>query len=109
MSCQEGRTKIWIAAGGSTFTQSARSPEGASFTAVARVFSGHNAPVDQPLPLKIALQANTHYFVVTRVMSATKEPIPVQLSSAIGDQTHCTTVSAANGAGPGVEHTISAR
>lgn len=106
MACTDGPTKIWAAAGGSTFTQRIQGPATGGFSAVATVFEGGQPAAFMQLPLSIPLKPNTNYFVVTQVVIVTRESISVEVSSAIGGQAHCTTVTGSNPTTANVDHTI---
>jgi hypothetical protein len=106
MACTGGLTKIWAAAAGSTFTQSVQGDAAGGFAAVAHVFEGQQPARVVPLPMSLNLQPDIQYFVVTHVVIVTKDPIDVQVSSAIGPQRHCTTITGNNPTVGNVDHTI---
>jgi len=108
--CSDERAKDWDATGGSTFRQTILGPAEGGFSAEVHVFEGDKDPTIVPLspgkPLALPLEAETDYMIITHVLIVSAGEIDVQISSNIGGETHCTTITGKRTTSDDVQHSI---
>jgi hypothetical protein len=109
-SCSDARVKDWDAPGGSTFRQTILGPAAGGFSAEVHIFEGDKDPAIIQLspeePLTLPLESETDYMIITHVRIVSASDIDVQISSDLGGETHCTTVSGRKITNDDVQHCI---
>ena len=110
MPCNDGRAKDWDATAGSTFVQAMHGPPGGGFSAEVHIFEGEKPPAVVLLlpdePLRVHLEADTDYMIITHALVVSAAEIDVQIRSNIGAETHCTTITGKATTNEDVPHSI---